>query len=290
MNGMEFLEKLEQIDPAYLAEAEQTPSKKRRFPKWGIALAACLALLVGVGAAMAAGGHGIQVLGTFAARIDGEFIPEAGYVIGVKAERFPLSSFTGEVRGVGTEFIAQYEQWQEEMSEELRKELAELLEENPEQHVFTGGCRRDFAMAQEALDYIGFAALKNPDMGLEEEASWSAALGTPSGQLTSVSFCVVYTVEKLHIMTSALIFTEYADASENGIILYTFIDHDKDEFYTTAAGKQCRISYPEPTEEGRHKILGEMIVDGIQYGVNISHLPEDADRAMELLYRWADQL
>lgn len=291
MRGMEFLDKLEHIDPAYLEEAEQFSAKKRRrLPKWGIALAACLALLVSAGAAIVISGSDIQVLGTFAARIDGEFIPEAGYVIGVEAERFPLSSFTGEVLEVGTEFIAQYEQWLEEMPEELRKELDEMLEENPEQHVFLGRCRRDFATAQEALDYIGFAALKNPDMGLEEEASWSAAFGTPSGQLTSVSFCVVYTVEELHILTSARIYTEYESASENDITLYTFIDHDKDEFYTTAAGKQCRISYPEHTEEGRHWIYGQMIVDGILYGVDISRTTEDADQAMELLCRWADQL
>lgn len=261
MNGMEFLEKLEQIDPAYLAEAEQAPSKKRRFPKWGIALAACLTLLVGVGAAVAISGSGIHLRNIYNEWSEAANSPRSGYVIEVVAERFPLSSFSEEVQR-------------------------------------RGEYKTSFTSAQEALDYIGFDALKYPDMGREEKYVWSyAAEYYPSEEVGSVSFAVVYEPDELRVFVAALILTEYMpeseDALEGGVVLSSYDYEDisyEDSLYTTAAGRQCRVIRSSVMEDGYHQLTGLLVADGISYKIVVSYLPGDADQAMELLHRWADQL
>lgn len=311
MRGMEFLDKLESIDPAYLAEAEQAPiQKRRRLPRWGVALAACLALLVSAGAALAISGYGVRLLHTFTARPEGDFVPGSGYVIEVQPKLFPLSAFTGEVLEAKADILAEYEKWfayHSNFYATRGEDFAALLEDRPEEYSFTGSCKRDFATAQEALDYIGLAALKYPDLGLEEQAVWSAALGNSLGQIESVSFCVCYDIETLHIQVSALMFTEYEPtgsskyfpeelsegASEGSIIMFTYTYEDisyTEDLYTTAAGRQCQILDSTPFEDGHCDMSAHLVADGIEYGINISHLPEDADQALELLHLWADQL
>lgn len=311
MRGMEFLDKLEHIDPAYLEEAEQAPAqKRRRLPRWGVALAACLALLVSAGAALTVSGYGVRLLQTFTARPVGGAIPGSGYVIEVQPELFPLSFFTGEVLEAKADILAEYEEWLERTTRAFAlsgQDFAALLEANPEQYPFTGGCKRDFATAQEALDYIGLAALKYPDLGLEEESVWSAALGNSLGQIQSVSFCVCYNTETLHIQVSALMYTEYEPtgiseyfpeelsegASEGSIIMFTYTDEDisyTEDLYTTAAGRQCQILDSTPFEDGHCHMSAHLVADGIEYGIDISHQPEDTDQALELLHQWADQL
>lgn len=315
MNGMEFLDKLEHIDPAYVAEAERTaPAKRRRLPRWGLALAACLGLLVSAGAALEVSGYGTRLLHTFTARPEESNLPGSGYVIETKVELFPVSAFTGEVREAEADLLAQYERWYrnwEEFANTYGEDFASWLEQDPELYSFAGSYKRDFATAQEALDYIGFAGLRSPDMGLEETAVWSCAIGGASGQLQSVSFVVQYTAETLRMETSALIFTEnhptYSSteryeyfpeellegASEGGIVLFTQTDEDvsyTEDFYTTAAGGQCRILQSSVRENGYHYLSGYLVVDGVLYGATIPHLTEDADQAMELLHRWADGL
>lgn len=312
MRGMEFLEKLDQIDPAYLAEAEQfSVQKRRRLPKWGVALAACLALLVSAGAALAIIGSGVRVLHTFTARPEEGPMSGSGYVIEIEEERFPVSSFTGELREtVEAESLAQYEEWFAHHSDfctRLGEDFAALLESHPEEYPFSGYCKRYFATAQEAWDYIGFAPLKSPDMGLEEDTVWVFASGNSSGQLQHAAFAVCYNTEIFPITVSALMYTEYfpkatfdgfpeelsEGASDASHVLYTITDEDisyTETFYTTAAGRQCQILDSTPYEDSRCHLNGYLVADGILYNIFISHLPEDADQAMELLCRWADQL
>lgn len=48
MNGNEFLDKMSLADPAYVEEADRPVKKRTAWRKWG-AMAACLAVLLGVG-------------------------------------------------------------------------------------------------------------------------------------------------------------------------------------------------------------------------------------------------
>ena len=58
MRGNEFLEKLELADPAFVAEADGMPVKKRNaWVKWG-GLAACVCLLAAVSVLTPLGGPG----------------------------------------------------------------------------------------------------------------------------------------------------------------------------------------------------------------------------------------
>lgn len=278
MRGAGFLEKLELIDPKYLLEAEQAPLSRRRLPRWGVALAACLALLAGTGAALAAGGYGIRLLDAFTGRRYSPDYSESGYDLAAEVERFPVSDFTGEaVREAGERIVAQYEAYEPWMS------------------FHPGSYWREFAAPQEALDYIGLAALRSPDLGLEVEGVEVSASGDSTGRVEEISFVVRYRADTLRMTASALLFTEHSRTgiSEEDITLRVRTTEDvafTEDLYTTAAGKQCHILTSDALESGYHCLDGYLVTDGIVYSAWVPYLAEDEERAVELLRRWADQL
>ena len=101
MNGNEFLDRMEWIDPAYVEAADMPRIQKRsRFRPWFVA--ACLCILAGAMTALAAGSFGTQLIEFFTSRTaPGSDYSESGYVLGAMVKKFPedtLKEITAKAR------------------------------------------------------------------------------------------------------------------------------------------------------------------------------------------------
>ena len=98
MTGMELLQALDHVSPAYVQQAEETARRPRR--RGLLLLAACLCLTMAA-AAFAAGPGRIWLKEVFSGRRLAPDYMESGFLLGTEPERVPLSQLSRRVRDAG---------------------------------------------------------------------------------------------------------------------------------------------------------------------------------------------
>lgn len=263
------------IDDDLIAEAANEPGTTRIKPwvRWGI-VAACLVLLFGTITVAATTDLGAHIFETFIRKPDPKSdYTEYGYVLSTEIERIPVAALTGDIQEVPSRI-----RWQMENFPLLSSQMPTTF-------------IKRFSSAAEAREYIGLHPLHAVDWDFEEVFTTLTVHGTgDDGAMLHIHLETFYRTDNINIQTFADIYTENW---EDEIIYHRAISTENVEysesFYTTKNQLQCRVITSTTRESGYIGMEGFLVYDGILYWMNVSHLEEDAARAEELLYQWADQ-
>mgnify|MGYP006996070675 CR=1 FL=1 len=264
MNGNEFLDRMEWIDPAYVEAADMPPriQKRSRFRPWFVA--ACLCILAGAMTALAAGSFGTQLIEFFTSRTaPGSDYSESGYVLGAQVKKFSDDALKGKIREVPALIRRQFASYELYMSQS------------------PGYWQKSFATRDDAYDYIGFDGLKHLQWDPEEKQTTLYVQGAENGDMLSVSVETLYTVGDIRLQFFATIYTAHTDGEITVSTATTENVRFEEAFRTTKNGKTLHVITQTASESGY------LVENGVLYHLHIAY-PEDASGAAELLEQWAD--
>ena len=269
MNGNEFLDRMEWIDPAYVEAADMPRIQKRsRFRPWFVA--ACLCILAGAITALAAGSFGTQLIEFFTSRTaPGSDYSESGYVLGAMVKKFPEDTLKGKIREVPALIRRQFDTYEPYMS-----------------HA-PAYWQKSFASRDDACDYIGFDGIKRLKWTPEEKQTTLHVQGAKNGDILSLSVETLYTVDDIRMQFFTTIFTEHTDGEITVSAATTENVRFEEAFRTTKNGKTLHVITQTASESGYLGMDGYLVENGVLYHLHIAY-PEDASGAAELLEQWAD--
>lgn len=275
MKELEFLEKINDIDPALLEEppvtARQRPRLIRRF---AIAAAAVL-LLAGTVYGIA---KGIEM------RRISRF---GGVEQGVEAKtELPLvkwSSFEGEIQEAGKSIIQQHRDY-------VPEPVWSSYYADP------GSYTLRFDRIEQAVEYIGLPGLKTPSFPFAEYECSVTAHGDEQGRVDRVTLDAEH-IERNDIgaQETVTILTEFAQASEfvsGGVWTPEFPRDVEFASYTTPGGNECRIIELRPEyDSGFMSLTGYLTAGPAFYELNLGAVPlEKYEIALDMLRQWANSL
>lgn len=269
MNGNEFLDRMEWIDPAYVEAADMPRIQKRsRIRPWFVA--ACLCVLAGVMTALAAGSFGTQLIEFFTSRTaPGSDYSESGYVLDAMVKKFPENTLKGKIREVPALIRRQFDTYEPYMS-----------------HA-PAYWQKSFASRDDACDYIGFDGIKRLKWTPEEKQTTLHVQGAKNGDILSLSVETLYTVDDIRMQFFTTIFTEHTDGEITVSAATTENVRFEEAFRTTKNGKTLHVITQTASESGYLGMDGYLVENGVLYHLHIAY-PEDASGAAELLEQWAD--
>ncbi len=275
---LDFLEGINETDPALLAEAagERKRSGAKRLRR--IALAAALLAVLGGMTAFAVSAASGRITLTGFRRLD-----ESGFRAEAELPRVKWSRFRGEVRGAGKIIARQYAEFTPAPAYSSRL-------------VLPGVYSRSFGSLEEAMAYIGLRELKAPAFPYEDN-EWSViAEGDETGRVTSVKLLVQHLVPgEFTAQETVTVLTEYADAvrlESGGVWTGEFPRETEFLTHTTPGGNECRIVLLHPQYESNYLGLTGYAVSGCAfYELHLGAVPrEEQEAAVERLRAWADAL
>ena len=275
MNAEQFSEAMSQLDSRYVEEALFYPSKmrgKRSSRRLPFVLAAAISALILLGCVAAATGvFGTQLLNLFTSRAEpGADYKESGYDLSVAVSKIPMAALTGAVG---------------EVEDEIRQQMQEY---ELYQSWFPGHWQSDFASRGEACAYIGLASLTPIGWGLEEQSTTLNVYGNEKGEISSLQLETDYVVGEIRAQFFSWIFTENFEGEITTGSRTTEDVEYAESFYVTDGNKECHILQSSALESGYKGLDGYVVVGGVLQHFHLAYLEKDADRAMQLMYRWAD--
>lgn len=276
MKALEVSEILGDLREDWLNDADTFRTKlpdtpHRRSIRTAIALAACLCLLLTGATALAVSGHGTKLIAFFTDRREaGSDLSESGYDLHISVESFPLSAFSEDIREAGSAVAQQY------------------LDRPPYASVLPGRLEETFPTRAEACSYIGLAQLKDPAFAPTAGETTVSILGSAAGEIESLHLESCGRDGNIRLQFFTDIHTEHQ--KDHCMMLHRSTEHVqwRESFYTTQSGKSCHIIDGSPLESGYAGTDAYLTVDGILYTLHLAYLPEDAQRAQELLRCWAE--
>ena len=276
MKELDFLEKINDIDPALL---EEPPAAARRArPKLirRVAIAAAALLLLAGTVYGVAKGIQLRRTGSSAGEEDG---------FEAKTELPPVqwSSFEGEIKNAGDAIIQQYRDY-------VPEPAWSSYRGDP------GSYTRRFADMEQAVEYIGLPGLKTPSFPFAEYECSVTAHGDEQGRVDRVMICAEH-IERSDIgaQESVTILTEHAQGSEfvSGHVWTPEFPRDTEfQTYVTPAGNECRIAVLKPAYDSNYMSLTAFLTAGPAfYELNLGAVPlEKYEIALDMLRQWADAL
>ena len=275
MEPLDFLEGINEVDPALLAEAS---GDRRRSgagrPRW-IALAAALLLILGGMTAFAVSG---RVTLTGFRNTD-----ESGFRAETELPRVNWKRFRGEVRGAGKIIARQYAEFTPAPA------YSSVL-------VLPGVYGRSFGSLEEAMAYIGLGELKAPTFPYAD-TPWSVvAEGDERGRVKAVKLLTQHVVPgEFSTQETVTILTEYADdglLTSGGVWTGEFSREAEFLRHTTPGGNECRIVLLHPQFESNYLGLTGYAVSGCAfYELSLGAVPKaEQEEAVRRLCAWADAL
>lgn len=271
MNGNEFLDRMEWIDPAYVEAADALPrmQKRSRIRPW--AVAACLCVLVGAMTALAAGGFGTRLVEFFTSRTaPGSDYSESGYVLSAQVKKFPDDALKGKIREVPALIRQQFESYELYMSQS------------------PGYWQKSFATRDDAYDYIGFDGLKRLQWDPEEKQTTLYVQGEENGDMLSASVETLYAVGDIRLQFFATVYTAHTDGEITVSTATTADVGFSEAFRTTESGKTMHVITQTALESGYIGMDGYLVEGGVLYHLRVACPEKDAAEAAELLWQWAD--
>ena len=276
MKELEFMEKINDIDPELLEDrpaGEKRPRSKmiRRF---ALAAAAVL-LLAGTAYGVA---KGIELRKTSDPAHE-----EEGFEAKVTLPLVPRSSFTGEIREAGARIVEQYENY-------VPQPAFSSYYEDPGQYTVK------FDSLEEAAAYLGLADLKTPTFPFDQYDCSVTACGDETGEVSEVRIYARHiegggmnATETVTILTDA---AQNADFTSGGVWTYEFPRDVEFRHYTTPGGRDCAITVLWPEYEVDGMGVGGCVAAGSAfYELWLGAVPkDDVDAAIQILHDWADAL
>lgn len=276
MKELEFMEKINDLDPALL---EDRPAAGKRFRgktvrRIVIAAAAVLAL----GGTVYGVAKGIELR-----RISRPGAAEEGIEARAELAPAPWSSFTGEIRTAGEQIVQQYENYTPEPDWSSRR-------------VDPGVYARSFGSLEEAAAYLGLEGFRTPPFPYDDCSCTVSAHGDEKGTVDQVRITAehiraneICAQEFITILTDAAEETELVSES---FWTYEFPRDVEFQHYATPGGSDCAIAVLTPEFESKYMgLTAHLTVGGVFYELNLSAVPKErADEAMRMLYDWADAL
>ncbi|MBR3076962.1 MAG: hypothetical protein IKH07_03465 [Oscillospiraceae bacterium] len=275
MKELEFLEKINELDPALL---EDRPAPVRRVGSRlirRIAIAAAAVLLLG--------GTVYGVVRGIELRKISPSKDEDG--VEAKAE-LPLvkwSSFEGEIKNVGEAIVQQYRDY-------VPEPMWSSYLGDP------GSNTRSFQSISAAMKYIGLPGLKEPSFPFAEYKCSVTAHGDEEGRVDFVKLYAEHIEwNDLSAQEAVTVLTEYAKKSEyvsGGVWTWEFPRDVEFASYTTPGGNECRIVELRPEYDNDYMgLTGYATVGSAFYELNLGAVPmEKYEQALEILHQWADAL
>lgn len=276
MKELEFMEKINDLDPALLEDqpAVRKRSLSRTIRRFGLAAAAVL-LLAGTAYGIA---RGIELRKT-----GRPGAAEEGIEARAELAPAPWSSFTGEIRSVGETIARQYETYSPQP-------------DWSSQRVDPGVCARSFGSLDEAAAYLGLNGFRTPPFPFDDYSCDVSAHGDESGLVDEVRITAehikandICAQEFITILTDAAKETEFVSES---FWTYEFPRDVEFQHYTTPGGSDCAIAVLTPEFESKYMSLtGHVTVGGVFYELNLSAVPQEKyETALQMLHDWADAL
>ena len=275
MKELEFLEKINDIDPALLEDA---PAPARRSGARLIRrLAVAAAALLLLGGTVYAVAKGIE-LRTISPSKD-----EDGVEAKTELTLVKWSSFEGEIRDVSKTIAEQYRNY-------VPQPVWSSYYADP------GSNSRSFQSISEAMEYIGLPGLKEPSFPFAEYECSVTAHGDKEGRVDRVQLFAEHIEWKdIGAQETVTVLTEYAKKSEfvsGGVWTWEFPRNVEFASYTTPGGNECRIVELRPEYDNDYMgLTGYATVGSAFYELNLGAVPmEKYEQALEILHQWADAL
>ncbi len=268
MRGNKLLDKMELVDPAYVAAADAAPeTRKKRRTLWQAALAACVCLILLAGTAAAVGGGGTWLVEMFGGRGS----DETGYELGVDMDIILVSRMSENLEAVSEAIVRQFETCQ------------------PFDSWLPGHWMEKNFSADEAWAFIGLESLQKPAWDLEEWYNTLNVYGDSEGKIDRILIDTGYQTGEIRLQAGAEIKTEnfagelhVRSVGEEGTSF-------AETFLSTPGGNRCQVIFSSANERGWLGLTGYLVEKGVLYQLHVSYQEQDAARAEELLRQWADQ-
>ncbi len=276
MKELDFLEKINELDPTLLEEAPASSGRARPklLRRFAIAAAALL-LLAGTVYGVAKGIEMRRI-----SRFEGD---EQGVEAKTELPLVKWSSFEGEIKDAGETIVRQYQEY-------VPEPVWSSYYADP------GSYPRRFDRLEEAVEYIGLPGLKTPGFPFAEYECSVTAHGDEQGRVDRVTLHAEH-IERNDIgaQERVTILTEYAQVSEfvsGGVWTPEFPRDTEFQSYATPAGNECRIAVLKPEYESNYMSLTAYLTAGPAfYELNLGAVPrEKYEIAQEMLRQWADAL
>lgn len=276
MNEIDFLENINDIDPALLEDRPAEPKRRGLKTVRRIALAAAAVLLLG------------GVVYAVASRIelrktDDPGANEQGFEAKAELPLVPWSSFTGEIREVGARIAQQYVDY-------VPEPAFSNYRSDP------GTCTQRLATIEEAVAYIGLEGLKTPSFPFDEYDCTVSAHGDEKGVVDQITLYAEH-IERNDIGAQETV-TILTDAASNtavfkgGVWTYEFPRDVEFQHYSTPGGNDCAIAVLLPEYDSDYMSLtGYVAAGSALYELNLGAVPrEKYEIALQMLHDWADAL
>lgn len=275
MEPLDFLEGINEVDPALLADAPGVRRRSGAKRLRRIALAAAALLLLGAMTVFAVSG---RITLTGFRRAD-----ESGFRAETELPRVKWSRFRGEVRGAGAIIARQYAEFTPAPVYSSRL-------------VLPGVYGRSFGSPEEAAAYIGLPGLKIPTFPYAE-AEWGViAEGDEQGRVKAVKLLAEHVVSgEFTARETVTVLTEYAEdgrLASGGVWTGEFPRDAEFLTHTTPGGNECRIVLLHPQYESDYMGLAAYAVSGFacyELSLGAVHRTEQ-EWAVGVLRAWADAL
>ncbi len=276
MKELEFLKKINDLDPALL---EDRPAPVRRAGTRLIrrfAIAAAAVLLLGGTVYAVAKGVGLR-------KTDSPGTEEQGLEARVELPLVPGNSFKGEIRTAGEKIAEQY---QNPASQPMFSSY----------YADPGTYARRFASIEEAAAYIGLEDFKVPTFPFDKYDCSVSAHGDEKGRVDMVQLTAEHIVRNdIGAQLYVTILTDAAQGSEfihESFWTYEFPRDVQFQHYATPGGNDCAIAVLKPEYDSDFLgMTGCVAAGSALYELNLGAVPQEKhDAAMQILHDWADAL
>ena len=276
MKELDFLEKINDIDPALLEEPPAAARRARSKLIRRLAIAAAAVLLLAGTVYGVAKGIEMRRIGSSAGEED-------GFEAKTELPLVKWSSFEGEIKNAGEAIIQQYRDY-------VPEPAWSSYRGDP------GSYTQRFDSIEQAVHYIGLPGLKTPGFPFAEYECSVTAHGDEQGRVDRVTICAEH-IERNDIgaQESVTILTEHAQGSEfvSGHVWTPEFPRDTEfQSYVTPAGNECRIAVLKPEYDSNYMSLTAYLTAGPAfYELNLGAVPmEKYEIALDMLRQWADAL
>ena len=276
MKELEFMEKINDLDPELLEDrsAAGKRSRGKMIRRFALAAAAVL-LLAGTTYGVA---KGIELR-----KIESPGTEEQGFEAKVQLPLVPRTSFTGEIKTAG-----------EKIAEQYRNYVPEPVFSS--YYADPGTYARSFETIEDAVAYIGLPGLKTPTFPFNEYDCAVSAHGDEEGRVDEIKLTAEHIEwQDIGAQLYVTILTDAAPQSEyvsGGVWTYEFPRDLEFLRYTTPGGNDCAIAVLKPEYDSNFMSLtGYVAAGSALYELNLGAVPQEKyDVALQMLHDWADAL
>ncbi len=275
MKKLEFLEKINDLDPELLEDAPAPVRRSRTGLIRRLAVAAAAVLLLG--GTVYAVAKGIELRKIRPSK------DEEGVEAKTELALVKWSSFEGEIRDVGKTIAEQYRSCSPQPAWSSY-------------YADPGSNSRSFRSISEAMEYIGLPGLKEPSFPFAEYQCSVTAHGDEEGRVDLVQLNAEHIEWKdIGATLTVTVLTEHAPGAEyisGGVWTNEFPRDVEFTSYTTPGGNECRIVELQPEYDSDFMSLTGYAAAGSGfYELNLGAVPrEKYEIALKMLHDWADAL